>query len=297
MKNYSWVITNRSITVTDEEGVAHTVLKNDGNYNELLSAIKEKRTEDIAALLTPAAVLEMKSEGNVYVIDSQVYVKTEDGDFAVPSGLNNTILDYMSEDLPFQPLVKFAINLSKNPSAHSVEQLFNFLEKNSFTITEEGNFIGYKSVRADFTDCHTGTFDNSVGKTVSMPRQGVVHDPEQTCSAGLHVANYSYAMGFSGAVKVFVEVNPRDVVSVPVDYNHSKMRVCEYKVLGICEEEIKERLYAPDTQEEFDYDGEDDYDKENDLLAEELEEGTCPSCFSEDVDGCAFCPHCGEALI
>jgi len=32
---------------------------------------------------------------------------------------------------------------------------------------------------------------------------------------------------------VLVKVNPKDVVSVPVDYNNTKMRVCRYEVISV----------------------------------------------------------------
>jgi hypothetical protein len=92
--------------------------------------------------------------------------------------------------------------------------------------------MAYKRVRANFTDVHTGTFDNSPGTTVKMNRRDVNEDPTQTCSAGLHVCSYSYLSHFSGDRVVSVKVNPRDCVAVPRDYSAAKMRVCEYTVIA-----------------------------------------------------------------
>jgi len=39
-----------------------------------------------------------------------------------------------------------------------------------------------------------------------------------------------------------VKVNPKDVVSVPYDYNYSKMRVCEYEVLREVEDKEIEAI-------------------------------------------------------
>jgi hypothetical protein len=54
-----------------------------------------------------------------------------------------------------------------------------------------------------------------------------------------------------------VEVNPANVVAVPYDYNFSKMRVCEYKVLTEIEPKeipdiLSEEMYDFDTKEELD---------------------------------------------
>jgi hypothetical protein len=58
-----------------------------------------------------------------------------------------------------------------------------------------------------------------------------------------------YAKGYSGDILVEVIISPKDVVSVPIDYNNQKMRVCRYKVLGVVKdctvdsstEEVEER--------------------------------------------------------
>jgi hypothetical protein len=96
-------------------------------------------------------------------------------------------------------------------------------------ITEDGRFLAYKWVRSNYFDCHTGTFNNSVGKVCKMPRNKVNDDRTQTCSDGLHVCTHAYTK--FGERLMVVAVNPRDVVSVPNDYDNAKMRVCEYEVM------------------------------------------------------------------
>jgi hypothetical protein len=87
-------------------------------------------------------------------------------------------------------------------------------------------------------DNYTGTFDNSVGQTVFMPRKEVNNDRTITCSHGLHCSNWDYAKNYSGNVLVMVKVNPSDVVSVPLDYSNKKLRCCKYVVLGIIDNEM-----------------------------------------------------------
>ncbi|HEY1645737.1 MAG TPA: hypothetical protein VGF75_05185 [Candidatus Saccharimonadales bacterium] len=267
-QDYSWLITNKSVTVS-YEGISHTILRDEKNCDGLIAAIKNKEWDEIPKILSPETAVANRSDGDMRVESGQVWVKVPKGhrrddgtevdiEFAVPSGLNGTIIKYIDEGLPFRPLVKFAVKLSHNPSYRSVEQLFSFLEVNNFTITEEGNFVAYKSIRKDFRDVHSGKFDNSIGQTVKMPRDEVDDDPNRTCSRGLHVANYHYAHNiYAGPVTVFVEVDPKDVVAVPIDYNNAKMRVCEYKVLGLSEGEIKDPIYNyvsdEDADGEFDY--------------------------------------------
>jgi hypothetical protein len=66
-----------------------------------------------------------------------------------------------------------------------------------------------------------------------MMRNQVEDDENVTCAKGLHVCSKEYLPHFGGQNIVACEVDPKDVVSVPLDYNNSKMRVCEYKVVGV----------------------------------------------------------------
>jgi acyl carrier protein len=73
-----------------------------------------------------------------------------------------------------------------------------------------------------------------------MPREDVEDNPERTCSAGLHVCSMEYLnhayISDSQYRTIACKVNPVDVVSVPTDYNRSKMRVCRYEVIGDVDE-------------------------------------------------------------
>jgi hypothetical protein len=138
----------------------------------------------------------------------------------------------LQEGFPIEPMVTFMENLMSNPSRQAVQELYGFLEKNNLPITPDGHFLAYKKVRDDYLDCHSGTMDNSVGKIVEMERNEVDDNRNNTCSAGLHFCGHSYLAHFSGARTVIVKINPRDVVSIPSDYNDAKGRACRYEVVG-----------------------------------------------------------------
>lgn len=229
MSRVSWLITDQNVTV-NYEGETHIVKRSDALADRLIKAVKENRLNEIPSLVSAAKRIETFSKGAFVVQDGRVMVNG----VAASEVLSNKIVRFSSEGLPFQPLLKFAENLAANPSFRAVNELYQFLEKNDHPITENGNFIAYKKVRDDFKDVHSGTFDNSVGRVVEIARNQVDEDATRTCSHGLHVANWDYAHQFyGGGVMLEVEVNPADVVAIPVDYNQSKMRVCRYKVLGV----------------------------------------------------------------
>lgn len=236
----NWIITDNNITVDWMEGgkcQVHTVSRSDSLAERLILALKEKRMDEIPGLVSAAKRIEQYSDGKFQVVDGQIMING----VAAPSVLGGKILKFSEEGLPYEPLVKFAANLQQNPSFRAVNELYQFLEKNDHPLTENGNFIAYKKVRDDYMDVHSGTFDNHPGNVIEMPRNQVNEDSTQTCSNGLHVANFEYASNFyAGGLMLAVEVNPADVVSIPVDYNQSKMRVCKYKVLSVVDRELSD---------------------------------------------------------
>ena len=129
-------------------------------------------------------------------------------------------------------LLAFMDKLKENPSKLAREHLWAFMAHNDIQVLPDGDVQAWKVVRKNYLDCHSGTMDNSVGKTVTMPREDVVEDPHQTCSAGLHVCAKSYIPHFAVSTNrvVAVKVNPKDFVSIPVDYDGAKARVCRYVV-------------------------------------------------------------------
>lgn len=162
---------------------------------------------------------------------------------ALHNSLTSRIVELKKRGLPFEPLVRFLVNLEKNPSEASKEALFDFLEKGRFPLTEDGCFLGYKGVkkgrlkRADGTtyetlvDCHSGRFDMAPGNSHSMPWSEVDDNRNQACGAGFHVGTIEHARGF-GAVMIVVKVNPKDCVSVP-RYDTTKLRCCAYEVINV----------------------------------------------------------------
>jgi hypothetical protein len=299
-KRISWLITDQNVTV-NYEGQTHIVPRTDALAEKLIKAIKSNNLDEVPNLVSAAKRVEAFGKGNFVVKDGQIFVKG----VMAPRVLGEKIVKFSNEGLPYEPLVKFAENLQQNPSFRAVNELFQFLEKNDHPITENGCFIAYKKVRADFLDQYTGTIDNSVGKVVEMPRNQVNEDPTQTCSYGLHVANWDYANNIysagEGAKMLEVEVNPADVVAVPIDYDQAKMRVCKYRVLGVVDHENSDSPLrvtstkaacssycncdcASEEDEEDEYDQEEEYcpycgDErcyENECMSEEEEEEEYP---------------------
>jgi len=125
-------------------------------------------------------------------------------------------------------------NLYNNPSHNSRAQLYQFLEHKNMPITEDGCFLAYKSVDANYMDHHTGKFSNRVGQVLSIARRSVDDNPENGCSYGFHAGSLEYASNFGGGDRrvVIVKINPEDVVSVPNDCEFQKLRTAKYEVVA-----------------------------------------------------------------
>lgn len=199
-----------------------------------------------------------------------------DGD-EVENAVTKQILRFVEEGVEpekYLALVNFMEKVETNPEAHSREQLYEWLDRNDFAIDEDGDIIGYKSVRKTETpgvfqsmtagtafvngEEKVGNIPQSVGDVVEMPRSSVAWNPQQGCAQGLHVANYSYATTWASYDYLLrVKVNPRDVVSVPTESSFSKVRVCRYQIVEVNSDKMTSPIYAsPAFDEDED---EDDY--------------------------------------
>lgn len=272
MNTVNYHVLNDSV-VLNYDGKTQVVSRDDGRYAKVIAAIKENRLDDIPGLVE----IERSFFGTGIELRDGLLCQD---DKPLPEELSNRILKFRDEGLPFEALFKFWDLLKGNPSFNARKMLFSFLEHNGHPLTQDGCFIAYRGVREDFKDKHTGTFDNSVGSVLSMPRDQVDDNPNNTCSTGLHVACYDYAKGF-GEKLVEVKVNPADVVCVPTDYNGTKMRVCKFEVVKEAEMMRTESLYGHESEIEAD-DSDDDCDESDDK---------CSAC---GADRDAFANYCGE---
>jgi hypothetical protein len=168
------------------------------------------------------------------------------------------ILKVIDEDGPLASIVNFTEKIMLNPQEHSREQLYRWLDKHDFDLTDDGDIIVYKGcVYGDDASKAGGKIVSSrsgneeviitpadgksykvkgkipqpIGGTVEMARKIVNHNPSQGCSTGLHVGTLGYATGFTSGPWLKCVVSPRDVVSVPTDSGDQKMRVSRYKVI------------------------------------------------------------------
>src|SRR5208282_2836833 len=154
--------------------------------------------ESIVDLFDVVSQIEEKFSGlseRVSIYSGHVYFDND----LVDSSLTDQLIRLLDEgdEVQWISLVNFYEKIQQNPNEHSREQLYNWIRKYpSFTITLEGNLIGYKGVSSELYSTFGGKaivdgkpihgrIPYQVGSLVEMPRSEVTHDPAIGCSQGL----------------------------------------------------------------------------------------------------------------
>ena len=221
-----------------QHGIMSVVGRKNKDLRELIRAAQADHLVDVADKVR------FDASGTLYFDDEPVHGAVADAIVAYHRQGNTNLL----------PMIRFLAKLLENPNPHSREHLYEWMGHLSFNIAEDGDIIAYKGVLRDTTHGYVSSYaggsakvngewhkntqiPNPIGGIVEMHRDQVTFDPKLGCSHGLHVGTVGYALDY-GNTLLEVKVNPRDVVSVPMEHLHQKLRVCRYQV--VCERTAQE---------------------------------------------------------
>lgn len=218
------------------DGRPHTITESHPSYRQIQERLLDQDFEGIENLINVQRSILDKLSEKVTIQGDVLYYNGE----AIYDRLAQTVVEFFREGRSFHNLVNFMERLYLNPSRHSRTQLYEFLNRHNFAITDDGHFLAYKGVNTGFGSItrgpgvvngapQNGSLDNTPGNTLEMLRSDVMDDPSVACSYGLHVGTWGYARSFGQRV-VEVKVDPADVVSVPNDCDFQKVRTCRYRV-------------------------------------------------------------------
>lgn len=239
--NNGFIMIGNNCMSISVNNVPYIVSDSHVNWSYVVDAVSEGRYSDVPYLINDeGGAQQWFADG---ADDSEQYrniTVTATGDVLdknTGTPLKNDVVDAYAVRLrrdkgSAKPLLRFLDNLLDNPSARAVNELYGFLEYGKLPITDDGHFIAYKRVRSDYKSVYGGEVDNSIGNIVSMPRNQVNDNKDETCSYGLHFCSFDYLSHYSGEKVVVLKINPRDVVSIPTDYHNTKGRACQYEVVG-----------------------------------------------------------------
>lgn len=223
------IMTLKNISVTLPDGKQLVMSRDHEDFKTVAALFADG---DVDAMIEVMNVEKKQREWqfgkDICVIDGKLYhYGMVVGDVSIARRIIN---DCESGQNP-EKFVNFFRKLMQNPSFKAVKHTYDFIQHNDLEILEDGNIRAWKKV--DSNGRATKGVPNFKGMTIMMPRNQVEDDPQVTCSAGLHVAAKEYFKSgyFNGGMLIEISVSPKDIVSVPVDYNNSKCRACCYTVL------------------------------------------------------------------
>ena len=261
------------------EGKPYNVGLSHINYDEILKAIKSGSFEGLKNLVDIPSFLASAGKGKVVIENGAVYCNGAE----VHNVMVDRIIEFIRLGFPVNGLVAFLENLLLNPNENAVNELYVFLEKSDLPLTEDGHFLAYKKVDANYKSYHKcpdgSSLDHPIGALIQMDRVECNPNRDETCSRGLHFCSLRYLPRYHGGQGrvVVLKINPKDVVTIPSDYNQAKGRACEYTVFAEYvsdEREHKEAFNTPyvDTSEKLKV-----ADIVQDVVAADGDFGTKPS--------------------
>ena len=196
-------------------------------FKAMVRAIRRKQWSRIPNLVNLAQSISNKSHGDVRIEGGEVFYKG----VKVDNSLTKRMIQMIEHDKPMVHMLRFMDNLMKNPIPSTIQELYDFLERYSLPITDDGCFVAYKRVDGDYLDCHTHSVDNHIGQVPVMPFKDVDPNRYNVCSRGYHFCSRKYLSGFLGDHLMAVKINPADVVEIPESLE-GKGRTWRYEVIA-----------------------------------------------------------------
>lgn len=274
------------------DGSAATVSPSHINFKRIKEDLEAGNFDNIKALYNIVESVKKASNGEIDLSSSAADVSVKISGDPAKYAIAERIIKGLSIGEDMNKYKLFMANCQLNPSKIAIEELYQFLQNCNLPITDDGCFLAFKKVDSDFYDLHSHTvphytpdhltkigagpelFKGVYGKRaevkltcvyesgvqhlqISMPREKVDSNRYNLCSSGLHFCSKSYLpkFGWSERAKILiVKINPKDVVSIPPDYNLSKGRASSYVVMSLLSEDLETVFSVPG----FDY-----YEDEN----------------------------------
>lgn len=226
--------------VVIHDGKPVIVGKDHINFKVIKDQLAKDGTYD-PKMLEPVRVIEQFAHAGLTYKDGKVQLDGSNFKYQMFDKLVDAIKSDNTED-NLKKLFAFVRRAIENTSNQITERILDFAKCSSIDFTDDGMMICFKKVTSDYKDVYTKKIDNSVGKTVQVPRSQVDENMDKTCSYGLHTCSKNYLKHYPGQKILKVLVDPADVVAIPRDYSDSKLRCCKYHVVEDVTEQMKEHI-------------------------------------------------------
>lgn len=226
----------KSITVFFKSGESAVWQASNPNY-AVVKDLAEK--SEWIAIETLNNASKAVIEGTVEIKDDKIVAHTEDVTLTVELPKDNKFVKFVKLlkdkgviDKRIEEITPFIHKLIENKFIDAVEEVYDFCKAGDFEITKEGNLIAYKKVLKNLGSVHDGgATKHVIGEYTEV--ENFDTNRHAVCSSGLHFCSREYLGSYSGDKVIAVEIDPRDIVSIPTDYSFQKGRCRRYKTLGI----------------------------------------------------------------
>lgn len=242
MKYIPHTINENTVTMV-VDGRPKIVGKSHPNFAQIKSALeKENFSKAVSLLDNIVKTAEKIGGGDLTVVGEDVLFQGRH----VPSYQARKLLALIRQGRKnITPLKNFIIRLMQNPSYRSQQEFARFADYKELPFDEDGFVYAYKGVQEDYWSAtgntqtrvlvgkvnERGQIYNAPGERIKIDRACVDDNCNNTCSEGVHAGSFKYSKNWSSKV-VLVKIDPKDVVSVPVDCDGQKVRVSEYEVVS-----------------------------------------------------------------
>lgn len=262
MKHF--IVTGSFIQMIDQATGATRMIQSDQHprqYSAVLKEILAKNIEnafdmigkvssevlDVAKIRSEVSstILSSKSKGRFTMevhstgVRDLFYMDSKGQKVKIAGSFLARVLDAFTNNTDVDALDKFLTKVEANQySDIAATDLFEFLSVNGHPLTTDGDFLAFKTVRADLYDNHSGTVYHEVGSIIALDPSEVDFNRNQTCSRGLHFCSRDYLPqygGFFGSKQgalLILKINPADVAAFPKDYKNAKGRAVQYQILA-----------------------------------------------------------------
>ena len=175
--------------------------------------------------------LNLNKEGNLEVTDRKGKFEVDSSDKFVQ--LCNILKQNGSTDETLKPVIPFLKKVAENFYINATHELYDYCRNMDFSITPNGNILAFKAVNRNMK----AKYDNKTEYKLNEYTSTDVFDTnrDEYCSQGLHFCARNYLGGFADTndIILILEIDPRDIVSIPSDNHFTKGRCKKCKVVKI----------------------------------------------------------------
>lgn len=241
--NYIPHIINEKTITAIIDGEAKVVSSSHRNFAKIKKALITGDFDSVPNLIDEGNALVGIGGGDIQVVGGVVKYQGRD----IPNYQAQKLLSMLRDGRKdIEPFKNFICRLMENPSARAREEFARFMDFAELPFDSEGFVYAYKGLNSDYWSVRgnkntrvlkgkvneQGQIYNGLGEEIEVDRRDVDDDPSHYCSQGIHLGSHLYATDWSRGKVVLCKFDPKDVVSVPLDCQGQKVRVCHYWVVS-----------------------------------------------------------------